>query len=91
MGESFTFADIVRGAVHRLQAVRLRREGYTYADSGVQLGISHELVSDELRQLRVQTGEATDDTRRLELDRLDAMTLALLIARLAAFTVQKRQ
>jgi hypothetical protein len=61
--------------------VRLRREGNTYADSGVQLGISrqhaHQLVSDELRQLRTETGEATDDMRRLELDRLDAMAMTL--------------
>jgi hypothetical protein len=48
----------------------------------VQLGISrqraHQLVSDELRQLRGQPSEATEDVRRIESDRLDAMTLAHL-------------
>jgi hypothetical protein len=82
MGESSTSADIVRDTAHRLQAVRLRRDGYTCVDIGVQLGISHhrahQLVSDELRQLRGRPSEATEDVRRLELDRLDAMTLALL-------------
>jgi len=82
MGESSISADIVRGAEHGLQAVRLRREGYTCVDIGMQLGTSrqraHQLVSDELRQLRGQTSEATEDVRRLALDRLDAMTLALL-------------
>jgi hypothetical protein len=82
MGESSASADIDRGAEHRLQAVRLRRAGYTYVDIGVQVGISrqrvHQLVSDELRQVRGQTSEATEDLRRLELDRLDAATRALL-------------
>jgi hypothetical protein len=82
MGESSTSADIVRGAAHRLQAVPLQREGHTYVDIGVQLGISrqraHQLVSDELRQLRGQTSEATEDVRRLELERLDAMPRAPL-------------
>jgi DNA-directed RNA polymerase sigma subunit (sigma70/sigma32) len=58
--------------------VRPRREGYTYVDIGVQLGISrqraHQLVSDELRQLRGQTSEATEDLRWLELDRLALLT-----------------
>jgi len=62
--------------------VRLRRECYSHVDIGVQVGISRQralqLVSDELRQLRGQPSEATEDVRRLELDRRDAVTLALL-------------
>jgi hypothetical protein len=82
MGESSTSGDIVRGAEHRLQAVPLRREGYRHVDIGVQVGISRQrapqLGSDELRQLRGQPSEATEDVRRLDLDHLDAMSLALL-------------
>jgi hypothetical protein len=83
MGESSASADIDRGAEHRLQAMRLRHEGYTCVDIGVQLGIprqrAHQLVSDEWRQLRGQPSEAMEDMRRLELARLDAMILARLI------------
>jgi hypothetical protein len=82
MGESSTSADIVRGAEHRLQAVRPRRGGHTQVDIGVQVGISHQraqqLVSDELRQLQGQISEATEDVRRIAWELLDAVTLALL-------------
>jgi hypothetical protein len=78
MGESSTSADIVRGAEHRLQAVRPRRGGHTQVDIGVQVGISRQraqqLVSDELRQLQGLISEATEDVRRIELDRLALLT-----------------
>jgi hypothetical protein len=82
MGESSTSGDIVRGAEHRLQAVPLRREGYRHVDIGVQVGISRQRAP-PARQRRVaavagQPSEATEDVRRLDLDHLDAMTLALL-------------
>jgi hypothetical protein len=35
MAESSTSADIDRSAEHRLQAMRLWREGYTHVDIGV--------------------------------------------------------
>jgi hypothetical protein len=78
MGESSTSADIVRGAEHRPQAVRPRRGGHTQVDIGVQVGISRQrtqqLVSDELRQLQGLISEATEDVRRIELDRLALLT-----------------
>lgn len=40
MSESSTSGDIVTGATHRLQALRLRTEGYTYEAIGRALGKS---------------------------------------------------
>jgi Sigma-70, region 4 len=70
-------ADHLTGAEHRLQALRLRKEGYTYEAIGAALGISkqraHQLVTEELRKLREETPEAAEAVRQLELERLDAM------------------
>jgi Homeodomain-like domain-containing protein len=65
------------GADHRLSALRLRKEGFTYDAIGDRLGISkqraHQLVSEELTRLRTETPEAAEQVRQLELERLDAM------------------
>jgi Sigma-70, region 4 len=70
-------ADRLIGAEHRLQALRLRKEGYTYEAIGTRLGISrqraHQLVTEELAKLRAETPEAAEEVRQLELERLDAM------------------
>jgi hypothetical protein len=77
MSESSTSGDIVTGATHRLQALRLRKEGYTYDAIGTALGISrqraHQLVTEELAKLRAEVAEEALEVRQLELERLDAM------------------
>jgi hypothetical protein len=81
MSESSTSGDIVTGATHRLQALRLRKEVYTYDAIGTRLGISrqraHQLVTEELHKLREEASEVAEDVRQLELERLDAMVRIL--------------
>jgi Homeodomain-like domain-containing protein len=77
LGESSTSGDNMTGAEHRLAALRLRKEGFTYQAIGDRIGISrqraHQLVTDELTKLRTETPEAAEQVRQLELERLDAM------------------
>lgn len=84
---SASSADILTGAQHRLQALRLRKEGYSYEAIGTRLGISkqraHQLVTEELAKLREETPEAAEAVRQLELERLDAMV------RILAYRVKK--
>jgi orotate phosphoribosyltransferase-like protein len=65
-------ADRLIGAEHRLQALRLRKEGYTYEAIGTRLGISrqraHQLVTEELAKLRAETPEAAEEVRQPEQD-----------------------
>ena len=75
-------AQNVRGLDHKIRALQLRQEGYRYREIAVQLGITeqgaHQLVIDELRRQKTQLPELADEVRRLELERLDAMQLALV-------------
>jgi hypothetical protein len=74
-------ADQVIGASHRLRAVQLRKEGYTYDAIGAALGLSrqraHQLVTEELAKLRAEAAEVAEEVRQLELERLDAMVRIL--------------
>ncbi|MEN6341189.1 MAG: sigma factor-like helix-turn-helix DNA-binding protein [Methanospirillum sp.] len=67
----------IEAAIRRRRALELRRQGWTYEAIAVELGVSpqaaHKAVSKALTAL---TAEPAADLRRLELDRLDALTRA---------------
>ena len=70
----------VRARERELQAVELRKAGLNYRQIGEVLGISHVAVGKAVKRALAtyseQTKEATDELRQLELERLDALTLA---------------
>jgi hypothetical protein len=59
------------------QALNLRREGASYNEIGKAMGVSRErafaIVKGELEKLAATVNEASEDVRRIELERLDAM------------------
>lgn len=60
------------------EALRLRKKGHTYAEIATQLGISttraHEDVQEALQEI---TAEPAEEVRKMELERLDGLLLAL--------------
>lgn len=67
--------------VNKEQALQLRISGASYRQIARTLGMSvsnaHLLVTEGLNELRSQNEELTEELRRVELARLDAMLLAL--------------
>ena len=65
----------VTSADRRVQALELRKAGYTYAQIGTTLGISavmaHRHVVKALSVIRDKISEQTEELRTLELQRLD--------------------
>lgn len=81
MTESATSARKVLARQREAQAVKLRINGAEYAEIGALLGISKQaawkLVSNYLKATRAQTGEDANVLRDLELQRLDALYMAM--------------
>lgn len=75
--ESTTSNRKVRGRERELQALELRKAGFTFDRIGQQLGITtqgaHQAIKRALARIAAKTDEAADDVRRLELERLDGM------------------
>ena len=65
----------------RLQALELRKAGANYRRIGAQLGVSeaqaYKDVQGELQRIQAEASDLAADVRTLELERLDALTLAL--------------
>jgi hypothetical protein len=68
-------------AERRVQALQLRMAGASYRAIGSRLGVSeaqaHRDVHAELTRLAEKAADAAEQVRTLELERLDAMLLAL--------------
>lgn len=80
MSHSAVSAARVQAAERRLEALRLRRDGYTYQQIASALGVSvsraHDLVTGAYRQLREELSETADDALQLDLSRLDGLLRA---------------
>jgi hypothetical protein len=65
----------------RLKALQLRMAGASYRAIGSQLGVSektaHQDVQRELKAIAEQSAEEAQAVRTLDLERLDAMTIAI--------------
>lgn len=65
----------------RLQALELRKAGATYRAIGARLGVSeaqsYKDVQTELQRIAAESADVAADVRTLELERLDALLLAL--------------
>lgn len=76
-----TSADRFTAAERRAQAVELRMEGRTFDRIGAELGISrqraYQLVSGALGKLQRETLDRVEEALALELERLDALQLAI--------------
>ena len=79
--ESKTSARRVVATERQMQAVKLRKDGYTYARIGEALGITsqsaHELVTSAMRRVRAHCDDDASELIRMELDRMDDMHAAL--------------
>lgn len=79
--ESTTSQRIIRGRERELKALEMRKAGATFEQIGNALGITpqgaHRAVKRALRRIIEKSDEAAEEIRRLELERLDAMLLAL--------------
>jgi hypothetical protein len=68
-------------AERRLKALQLRTAGMPYRAIATQLGVSHqqayEDVQRELKAIAEQSAEEAQAVRQLDLERLDAMTIAI--------------
>lgn len=77
MTQSATSSRKAIGRERELQALELRKAGFTFDRIAQQLGISqpgaYKAVKRALSRLTAQTDEAADEVRRLELERLDGM------------------
>lgn len=76
-----TSSRIVVARERELQALALRKAGATYQDisdrMGISVGAAHKAVMRVLHRLARDADEAGEVLRRLELDRLDALHLAV--------------
>jgi len=81
MGRSKVDNRIVRGRQREIESLELRKAGLTYRQIGERLGITeqgaHAAVMRALRRLNERITEAAEEVRRLELERLDRLLLAL--------------
>lgn len=79
--EAQTSSRRIRAAERRRIAIRMRKEGATFADIAAELGVSrqaaHKMVKAELDAINTECAEETANHRRLELDRLDNMHAAI--------------
>ncbi len=70
-----------RNEERRAKAFELRKAGAGYRRIGRELGVSHDTAHKDvrkvLRRLIARTQESAEEARRLDLERLDAMLLAL--------------
>jgi hypothetical protein len=71
-----------RIALRRREALRLRAMGQKYAEIGEALGVSEATAwrdcTGELKRTRDETGEAAEEVRVLELERLDIATKGVM-------------
>jgi DNA-binding CsgD family transcriptional regulator len=81
MGKSTNSADRVRARDREAQALELRKAGATYAMIAERLEMSEsgarKAVTRVLQRLIGTATESAEEVRRLELERLDAMLLAI--------------
>jgi hypothetical protein len=81
MPETKTSKRKLISAERKLEAFALRKAGASYTQIGAKLGFSpaaaYAAVVAHLRELAEKTNEITEDVRRLEIERLDAMLLGL--------------
>jgi len=81
MADSQASSRRSQAAERAKQAFAMRIAGATYAQIGERLqvttGAAHKMVRRVLDQTRQETAEAADELRRLEVERLDALTLLL--------------
>ena len=79
MGQSKAAPVRMTAAERKLQAVELRKLGFTFQKIADRLGVSvaaaHKMVTNALRELNEKTTESTEELRRLELERLDEWLL----------------
>ena len=78
---SRTAGPTVRAAERTVEALELRKAGFSYRQIGERLGISaaaaHKLVSKALGEISERARDVAQETLALELERLDAMTALL--------------
>lgn len=79
--ESATSGRRIEAREHEQRAVALRKAHATYRQIGTELGISHvsayRAVKRALAEIESETAESAAELKRLELERLDAMGLAI--------------
>ena len=80
--ESKTSVRHLEAAGKRAAAVELRKQGLTYAEIASRVGFDSEAgarktVNTALEKLIQETTETAEEVRRLELERLDAMLIAI--------------
>ena len=79
--ESKTSSRRSQAAEREKKAFALRMAGATYEQIGAQLGVTtgaaYKMVKRVLERTRRETDELADELRRLEVERLDALTLTL--------------
>lgn len=79
--EPKTSGPKLTAAERRLQALTLRKSGYTFAQIGVALDYSEQrayrVVMDELRRLNAACAETAADLVRLQEERIDALLAAV--------------
>jgi len=77
LNNSPTAPKMATSAQRRVQALELRKAGYTYEQIGVDLGISTSMaykhVVKALRIIHDKTSEATEELRTLEVQRIDRL------------------
>ena len=76
-----TAPKMLTSAQRRIQALELRKAGYTYEQIGAALGITdtmaHKHVVKALGIINEKLSEATEELRTLEVHRIDAMIVVL--------------
>lgn len=79
--ESATSARKVKGAERTVEAIALRQAGLTYRQIGERLGITeqgaHNSVTRAMQRMNAKIADEVPELRRLELERLDRMLLAI--------------
>ena len=82
MKDSKASAKRLKGAENRGRALELRKSGASYRQIGEALGISlqraHQLIMNELDRLSQLRLGTADELRRLELERLEMIALAIV-------------
>ena len=75
MGMTKTAPRRLKAAERRLEAMRLRKAGWTYREIADQLGINHssvyQFVTEAMAEVRNQTSQEAEEYRAVELSRLE--------------------
>lgn len=81
MAQNATASRRTQAAEREKAAFALRIAGATYAQIAERLGVTtagaHKMVKRVLERTRAETNEIADELRRVEVERLDALTLTL--------------